>query len=900
MYDGPYRSLGIEHHGMALDGSALTRSGHEKRGSISGAPSRRRRRRSTMERMGRLGLIWLLLVAVLGWLPGCGSRPSVPLSHWTLTVEGGATDVAVDLPRRLDEHLPADRTHYLLRTEVPRALLPDGALELVIPHFEGLAELYVDGEHAKAAQREAIDGYRHAGPHLWQLPPLPPGNAPLRLELRVDHRWTQSGWVGTVPRIEPAGRLGGHVLAIVALNDFGAVATVSALVLMGVMSLWTYLGDRTHRSYLWFALQLFAAAYYPLHVSGYSQLLVGPYDTLLLVLTLDLALVAAVTFTHVEFRDDLGRSTRAWPWLMAAGAVAALGLVSADPFEITRVGAPAVVVFLAVVSAYQVMVGVRLVRQTRSPRGSRVFLAEWVVLGTTSAFDGVAWLGLGEPLGGVRTACLGLGAFALLNSLRLAGEHSHSMGTTEDLNLQLARRVEALETKQREVQALNERLREQMSHRSRQLFSMLSQLGTRNNATPQLRLQPGDLVAGRYRVMHELGAGGMGVVYAVLRQADELRLALKVTMQSDAWGLARLAREAEIATKIDHPNVVALIDVDIDPQRGFLFMVMEHVDGPSLAEHKQGFGRDRAWALDVLRQVASGLAALHAVGVVHRDLKPANVLLVVRPDGGLQVKITDFGISRSLDVDLMPRPADTRPEDSDVHMPVIRSGVLDPATRRLLDAQLRGQAAEDSLAQHESTGRRRSLRRTEGDDLDGSTRPLRVEEVRELELWEPSSPLTQAGSIVGTPVYMAPELALDPPLISPAADVFSFGVLAHQLLTGQRPFAEPPVMMVAEGRKLPPELDLDLEDVPIGLRATLRACLSLDPDARPGAARLVEVFRELAKSTGSELDGYASRPFPRIQLDHIEVSQIEITRGRDADAPRQRRHDTSPPEPHAA
>ena len=524
-----------------------------------------------------------------------------------------------------------------------------------------------------------------------------------------------------------------------------------------------------------------------------------------------------------------------------------------------------------------------------------------LALGATSAFDGIAWMGFGEPLGGVRMACLGLGVFALLNSLRLAGEHSHSMGTTDDLNVQLARRVEALETKQREVQALNERLREQMSHRSRQLFSMLSQLGTRNNATPQLRLQPGDLVAGRYRVMYELGAGGMGVVYAVLRQADEMRLALKVTMQSDAWGLARLAREAEIATKVDHPHVVALIDVDIDPQRGFLFMVMEHVDGPSLAEHKQGFGRDRKWALDVLGQVASGLAALHAVGVVHRDLKPANVLLGARADGGLQVKITDFGISRSLDVDGMARPADTRPEDSDVHMPVVRSGTLDPATRRLLDAQLRGQAAEESLAQHEHTDRRaRSLRRTEGgDDLEGSTRPLRVEEVRELELWEPSSPLTQAGSIVGTPVFMAPELALDPPLISPAADVFSFGVLAHQLLTGQRPFAEPPVMMVAEGRKLPPELDLDLEGIPIGLRATLRACLSLDPDARPSAARLVEVFRELSQTVGGELDGYASRPFPRIQLDHIAVSQIEITRSRDADTPRRRHHDTSPPE-HAA
>jgi serine/threonine protein kinase len=847
---------------------------------------------------------WLLFVAVLAWLPACGgSSTRVPLTRWTLTVEGSNAEVPVQLPRHLDEHLPATTTRYVLRTEIPREALPGGprppALKLVIPYFEGLAELYVDGEHANAGHHQPVDRYRHAGPHLWRLPPLPPGDEPLRLELRVDHRWTQSGWLGTVPRLEPAKQLDLHVLAIVAFNDFGAVATVSALLLIGLMSLWVWRADRKRRRpYLWFAVQLIAAAYYPLHVSGYSQFLVGPYDTLLLALMLDVALISAVTFTHAEFGRQLGSSPKAWPWLMVAGAVATLALVSADPFRITFVGARATILFLGVVSLYQIAMGLRLVRREPRPPGSTVFLAEWLILGFSSAFDGVAWLGLGEPLGGVRAACLGLGAFALLNSLRLASEHSLSMGTTDDLNVQLARRVEALETKQREVQELNERLREQMSHRSRQLFSMLSQLGTRNNATPQLRLQPGDLVAGRYRVMYELGAGGMGVVYAVLRQADEMRLALKVTVQSDAWGLARLAREAEIATKVDHPNVVALIDVDIDPQRGFLFMVMEHVDGPSLAEYKQGFGRDRKWALDVLGQVARGLSALHAVGVVHRDLKPANVLLVVRPDGGLQVKITDFGISRSLDTEVR---VEARPEDSDVHMPVVRSGALDPATRRLLDAQLRGQAAEASLAQHESTDRRRrSQRRTEADEGDESTRPLRVEEVRELELWEPSAPLTQAGSIVGTPVYMAPELALDPPLISPAADVFSFGVLAHQLLTGQRPFAEPPVMMVAEGRKLPPELDLDLEGIPIGLRATLRACLSLDPDARPGAARLVEVFRELAVVVGGELDGYASRPFPRFQLDQMEVSQIEITRSHDRDAPRRRPHETSPPEPHVA
>ncbi|WP_323137414.1 serine/threonine-protein kinase [Paraliomyxa miuraensis] len=528
-------------------------------------------------------------------------------------------------------------------------------------------------------------------------------------------------------------------------------------------------------------------------------------------------------------------------------------------------------------------------RHPGRPRGAGVFLAQWLVLGFTAAFDGVAWFGLGEPLGGARAACFGLGMFAVLNAMQLAREHIDVLDHANLLNQQLARRVEALETKQHEVEALNQRLREQMSHRSKQLFSMLSQLGTRNEATPQLRLQAGELVAGRYRVMYELGAGGMGVVYAVLRQTDEMLLALKVTMQSDAWGLARLAREAEIATKVDHPNVVALIDVDIDPARGFLFVVMEHVDGPSLAEHKEGFGRDIDWALDVLSQVAQGLCALHSIGVVHRDLKPANVLLLTREDGGLQVKITDFGISRALDVK-GTAIEDLRPDDSHVYMPVIQSASIDPGTRRLLDAQLRERASDAVLAQHDTTAvRTPNLRLTEGDARDDSTRPLRREEIRELELWEPSSPLTQAGCIVGTPVFMAPELALEPPLISPAADVFSFGVLAHQLLTGERPFAEPPVIMVAEGRALPSELDVDLERVPLGMREVIRSCLRLDPEGRPTAAHLAEVLGELTV-IHQNLDDQARR------LPLVSRAELEFDRARDPDAPRRRQHDTSPPE----
>jgi serine/threonine protein kinase len=138
---------------------------------------------------------------------------------------------------------------------------------------------------------------------------------------------------------------------------------------------------------------------------------------------------------------------------------------------------------------------------------------------------------------------------------------------------------------------------------------------------------------------------------------------------------------------------------------------------------------------------------------------------------------------------------------------------------------------------------------------------------------------------------MAPELAFDPPLISAAADVFSFGVLAHQMLAGERPFDKPPVMTVAEHKPLPPELELDLRGIPTGLRATVRACLSLDHESRPGAARLAEVLAEFIRGRKSTR---RSSPLPLVEMGDIRL------RPTDPDVPIHRSHETSPPEPHAA
>ncbi len=160
------------------------------------------------------------------------------------------------------------------------------------------------------------------------------------------------------------------------------------------------------------------------------------------------------------------------------------------------------------------------------------------------------------------------------------------------------------------------------------------------------RLSPGDTFDSRYLVVRALGAGGMGDVYDVERATDRRRLALKVvTAALQAKQAARFAREAEIGARLHHENLVSIVDVGI-AAGATPFLVMELVQGGSLEDKRARFG-DTRWALPILRQIASGLAELHANSVVHRDLKPGNVLLVEGNGGAAPIaKISDFGISR--------------------------------------------------------------------------------------------------------------------------------------------------------------------------------------------------------------------------------------------------------------
>jgi serine/threonine protein kinase len=139
---------------------------------------------------------------------------------------------------------------------------------------------------------------------------------------------------------------------------------------------------------------------------------------------------------------------------------------------------------------------------------------------------------------------------------------------------------------------------------------------------------------GPYEIVEPLGAGGMGEVY----KARDARLNRTVAIKtSHAQFSDRFEREARAIAALNHPNICQLYDVGPD------YLVMELIDGPTLAGRIAGGRIPPAEALPIARQIAEALEAAHEKGIVHRDLKPANIKIT--PDGA--VKVLDFGLAKS-------------------------------------------------------------------------------------------------------------------------------------------------------------------------------------------------------------------------------------------------------------
>ena len=292
-----------------------------------------------------------------------------------------------------------------------------------------------------------------------------------------------------------------------------------------------------------------------------------------------------------------------------------------------------------------------------------------------------------------------------------------------------------------------------------------------------------------------LGRGGMGVVYKAEHRLMERVVALKVIsrrMISNPSAVERFQREFKAAARLTHPNIV--VAHDADQAGGLHFLVMEFVDGVSLAQYVECKGPlPVATASLFIRQAALGLQHAAKHGMVHRDIKPQNLMLTRRG----QIKILDFGLARF--------------------------------------------ASEDTA----------------------SDVALSSNHVPEFGA---DSGLTEAGMIVGTPDYMAPEQAVNSSTADIRADIYSLGCTFIFLLTGQAPFSGDSVTRTLRSHadRQPPSLPKLRGDLPPELVRLIERMLAKDPAQRcqtPG-----EVAQTLAKfaigglAAAGSLDANELRP----------------------------------------
>jgi eukaryotic-like serine/threonine-protein kinase len=152
-----------------------------------------------------------------------------------------------------------------------------------------------------------------------------------------------------------------------------------------------------------------------------------------------------------------------------------------------------------------------------------------------------------------------------------------------------------------------------------------------------------------YRILKKLGAGVMGEVYL----AEDTRLNRKIAVKflpsdlaADERAKKRLLREAQAAAKLDHPNICAIYEVTEEDGRSFI--VMQYIEGVTLARRLQHNPLGLKEALDMAVQVADAVAEAHSQGIIHRDIKPQNIMIGARG----QAKVMDFGLAKAITAEL--------------------------------------------------------------------------------------------------------------------------------------------------------------------------------------------------------------------------------------------------------
>jgi serine/threonine-protein kinase len=288
-------------------------------------------------------------------------------------------------------------------------------------------------------------------------------------------------------------------------------------------------------------------------------------------------------------------------------------------------------------------------------------------------------------------------------------------------------------------------------------------------------VEPGDVIAEKYRVERVVGAGGVGVVVHATHLALGEGVAIKLLQRSSQSeeNLLRFEREARALARIKSEHVARIRDTGTLPS-GEPFLVMDLLLGEDFgALIKRETKLEIARAVDYLLQACEAVVQAHARGIVHRDLKPANLFLTQDADGGDLVKVLDFGISK-----------------------------------------LKFEAGIEAQA------------------------------------------VTQTLSVIGSPLYMSPEQMETPRDADEASDVWSLGIILHELVTGRAPFEAPtlPLLCARICTAPPTRLTEALPGAPEALESLILRALDKDKTKRyPSVAALAVALAPFGTRAGRAL-----------------------------------------------
>ncbi|TWT51668.1 protein kinase domain-containing protein [Allorhodopirellula solitaria] len=316
-------------------------------------------------------------------------------------------------------------------------------------------------------------------------------------------------------------------------------------------------------------------------------------------------------------------------------------------------------------------------------------------------------------------------------------------------------------------------------------------------------LQPGRLI-GHYRVAETLGKGNFGTVVAAHDERLDREVAVKVLRTNALESRANLLDEARAAAKLQHPNICTVFA--IEEEDGLPLIAMERIDGRCLS-HLIDEGLTTLQQNSIARGIAAGLTAAHAQSITHGDLKPANIL--VKEDG--TPKILDFGLARgnrAQSEKSRRQPSDASAGVKNVVMPAADPHVVDPHG-----------ASAMSLDNDDSSGGQFAVTTS----LDRPTLSDTSDDTH--------SDVSRRSVIRGTPLYMSPEQIRGEPT-TPASDVFSFGLVWYELMTGDRalPNSLAEIYNALQSDEFADEISVH---VPSEWQSRLHTLLAKDPRERP-------------------------------------------------------------------